>query len=80
MVRALLAPDGRRDPYPLYARLHRLGAAGPLDPALGYDVVVAGYAAADRVLRDTTFRMLDARVPVPVPVPVPGARARARGS
>ena len=60
MVRALLAPDGRRDPYPLYARLHRLGAAGPLDPALGYDVVVAGYAAADRVLRDTTFRMLDA--------------------
>ena len=60
IVRALLAPEGRRDPYPLYAQLHRLGPVGALDPALGYDVVVAGYAAADRVLRDTAFRMLDA--------------------
>src|SRR5690242_5775111 len=60
IVRALLAPQGRRDPYPLYAQLHRRGPVGTLDPALGYDVVVSGYATADRVLRDTTFRMLDA--------------------
>jgi cytochrome P450 len=60
VLKSLLSPDGRRDPYPRYAELHSLGPVSPVAPATGYDVVVCGYEAAVRVLRDTTFRMLDA--------------------
>src|SRR5262245_20377791 len=57
---SLLSPEGRRDPYPRYAELHQLGPVSPVAAATGYDTVVCGYDAAVRVLRDTTFRMLDA--------------------
>jgi cytochrome P450 len=59
-LKTLLSAEGRRDPYPHYAELHRQGQACRVDPASGYDVVVSGYEAAVRVLRDPTFRMLDA--------------------
>jgi cytochrome P450 len=54
---SLLTPEGRSDPYPLYAALHRLGgAAVPLTDA----VIVHGYHAIDAVLRDPAFRVTDA--------------------
>ena len=59
-LKELLSEEGRRNPYHFYASLHRQGEACALTEADGYDVVVHGYAAADRLLRDPTFRMLDA--------------------
>jgi cytochrome P450 len=59
-LKSLLSAEGRRDPYPRYAELHRWGQVYPVAPATGYDVVVSGYEAAVRVLRDPAFRMLDA--------------------
>jgi cytochrome P450 len=56
-VQALLTPQGRDDPYPLYAALH---AAGPVVPLAGGYVVAHGYAAVDRVLRDPAFLVEDA--------------------
>ena len=53
---ALLEPEGRADPYPLYARLHELGEAVALDGM----VLVPGYDAANAVLRDPAFRVADA--------------------
>ena len=56
----LFSPEGRKDPYPFYARLHELGQACPLDPAVDrYSAVVHGYQAVERVMRDPGFRMLD---------------------
>jgi cytochrome P450 len=50
----------RRDPYAYYAELHRRGTAGPLDAARdGYDVIVYGYDAVERVLKDPAFRLMD---------------------
>ncbi|MEV4723840.1 cytochrome P450 [Micromonospora humida] len=57
----LLGDEVRRDPYPYYARLHELGEAVALAPTAPHAVVVHGYAAAQRVLRDPVFRVLDAR-------------------
>jgi len=54
---ALLAPDGRADPYPYYAQLHELGEAVPLGPN---NVAVVGYDAINAVLRDPGFRPSDA--------------------
>jgi cytochrome P450 len=48
----LLTPEGRADPYPLYARAHELGAV--LDAGDGW-YLVAGYAAASQVLRSPMF-------------------------
>jgi cytochrome P450 len=56
----LLGEEGRRNPYPFYARLHELGQAAPLAPADRHAAVVHGYEAVGRVLRDPTFRVLDA--------------------
>jgi cytochrome P450 len=60
----LLSRQGRRDPYPFYAELHR---AGPmcLLPARQdrFDLVVHGYDAVHRVMRDPTFRVMDAEYP-----------------
>jgi cytochrome P450 len=53
---ALLAPEGRSDPYPLYASLHELGAAVAVPGA----VLVHGYEAISAVLRDPAFRVPDA--------------------
>jgi cytochrome P450 len=56
----LLSAEGRRDPYPFYAQLHRMGQACALDPAVDrYSAVVHGYEAIERVMRDPVFRMLD---------------------
>ena len=52
---ALIEPDGRQDPYPLYARLHELGPVSVLDGLL----LVPGYDAVHEVLRDPGFRVAD---------------------
>jgi cytochrome P450 len=54
---SLLTTEGRSDPYPLYAALHRLGGAAV--PVTGA-VIVHGYQAIDAVLRDPAFRVTDA--------------------
>jgi cytochrome P450 len=54
---ALLAPEGRADPYPLYAALHEMGEAVTVAPGA---VVVHGYEAINSVLRDPAFRVSDA--------------------
>jgi cytochrome P450 len=59
-LKDLLSEEGRRNPYAFYAFLHTLGQASPLGRHDGYAAVVYGYEAVDRVLRDPTFRMLDA--------------------
>jgi cytochrome P450 len=58
-LKQLLSADARRDPYPVYARLHEMGQAAALGPDDRHAAVVYGYDAADRVLRDPTFRVLD---------------------
>lgn len=60
-LKDLFSAEGRRDPYPFYAELHRMGQASPLDPGVDrYSVVVNGYEAIERLMRDPAFRMLDA--------------------
>lgn len=54
---ALLAPEGRADPYPLYAALHELGEAVAVAPGV---VVVHGYEAISAMLRDPAFLVSDA--------------------
>ena len=54
---ALLGPEGRADPYPLYAALHDLGEAVAVAPGA---VVVHGYEAINSVLRDPAFLVSDA--------------------
>ena len=59
-LKALQSADRRRDPYAYYADLHERGAAARLDAARdGYDVIVYGYEAVDRLLKDPTFRLMD---------------------
>jgi cytochrome P450 len=53
---ALLTPEGKADPYPLYAALHDAGSAVRADTM----VLVPGYDAANAVLRDPGFRLTDA--------------------
>lgn len=52
----LVSPGGRADPYPLYSALHELGEA--VEPAPG-SVVVVGYDAVNRMLRDPSFTVSD---------------------
>ncbi|WBB75969.1 cytochrome P450 [Micromonospora sp. WMMD1128] len=54
----LLGEEVRRDPYPFYARLHDLGEAVALRPDDPHALVVHGYRAVNRVLRDPVFRVL----------------------
>ncbi|MFI8080610.1 cytochrome P450 [Kitasatospora sp. NPDC086009] len=56
IIERLTADRGMADPYPLYARLHELGPAVPAGPGT---VLVAGHAAANRVLRDPGFGLED---------------------
>jgi cytochrome P450 len=56
ILTALGTPEGRADPYPLYAALHELGEVIELGPG---DVVVVGYDAINSVLRDPGFRVSD---------------------
>jgi cytochrome P450 len=53
----LISPEGRANPYPLYAALHGIGEAVELGPD---QVLVVGYDAANSVLRDPGFRVSDA--------------------
>jgi len=48
IVMELLSPEGRIDPYPLYARAHELGPAAPAGDGL---VLVSGYQACKQALR-----------------------------
>jgi cytochrome P450 len=50
-------PEGRADPYPLYAALHEMGEAVEATPD---EVLVVGYDAINSVLRDPGFRTSDA--------------------
>jgi len=54
IVSSLETPEGRADPYPLYAALHKIGEAVELGPR---DVMVIGYDAINAVLRDPGFRV-----------------------
>ncbi|WP_144121541.1 cytochrome P450 [Catellatospora sichuanensis] len=56
-MQALATAEGRADPYPHYERLR---SAGPVVPLGDGFAVVTGYAEADQVLRDASFRVTDA--------------------
>jgi cytochrome P450 len=56
ILAALTSPEGIADPYPLYAQLHRLGAAVEVQGM----VLVSSYTEINAVLRDETFRRPDA--------------------
>lgn len=60
LLRELLSDDGRRDPYPIYARLHELGPAAALPAGSRYAAIVHGYEAVGQALRDDNLRVLDA--------------------
>ncbi|MET9272683.1 cytochrome P450 [Kribbella sp. NPDC003557] len=54
ILQELLSPAGRADPFPLYAAAHRLG---PVLPVTEDVFLVAGYAAADEVLRSPGYEI-----------------------
>ena len=54
---ALMSPDGRVDPYPLYRAIH---GGGPVTAIGEGAYAVAGYAATDAILRDQRARVVDA--------------------
>ena len=56
ILTVLGTPEGRADPYPLYAQLHELGEAVEIGPD---NVMVIGYDANNSVLRDPGFRVSD---------------------
>jgi cytochrome P450 len=65
ILTSLSTPEGRANPYPLYAALHEIGQVIVLNPR---DVLVVGYDAINAVLRDPGFGVsdessLDANVP-----------------
>ena len=57
ILTSLGTPEGRADPYPLYATLHEMGEAVQIGPD---HVMVVGYDANNSVLRDPGFRVSDA--------------------
>jgi cytochrome P450 len=56
ILTALGTPEGRADPYPLYAGLHEIGKVIEAGPG---HVIVVGYDAINAVLRDPGFRVSD---------------------
>jgi cytochrome P450 len=56
ILTTLGTPEGRADPYPLYAKLHELGEV--VDTGIG-QVLVVGYDAINLVLRDPGYRVSD---------------------
>ncbi|MFG1815572.1 cytochrome P450 [Kribbella sp. NPDC049174] len=59
LLAALGSEQGRRDPMPLFAELHRIGPVCRLEPGSSpYAVVVNGYDAAQEALKDTRFHRL----------------------
>jgi cytochrome P450 len=72
-LQGLLSRQGRRDPYPFYAELHRNGPVCLLDGKRDrFDLVVHGFDAVNRVLRDPVFRIMDADYPDRRPSPSAG--------
>jgi cytochrome P450 len=59
ILTALGTPEGRADPYPLYATLHEMGEAVQIGPD---HLMVVGYDAINSVLRDPGFRVSDESV------------------
>ncbi|HEX6472713.1 MAG TPA: cytochrome P450 [Streptosporangiaceae bacterium] len=57
-IAALVAPEGRRDPYPLYEVLRSYGNLVPIKRGL---IVAVGYAECDRALREPKLRVQDGR-------------------
>lgn len=56
----LASEEVRRNPYPFYADLHRLGPVCRVEEGTSrYHYVVHGYEAAGKVLRDPVFRVVD---------------------
>lgn len=56
----LSSAEVRLDPHPFYAELHRQGPACRVEPGSSrYQVVVHGYDAAARALRDNTLKVVD---------------------
>ncbi|TCN38738.1 cytochrome P450 [Kribbella orskensis] len=55
LLAELQTDDGRRAPYPLYARLHELGPVNLTPASPAYAAVANGYAAVDQILRDPRF-------------------------
>jgi cytochrome P450 len=53
----LRTPEGRIDPYPAYAALHRHGTLFVME---GFSPVVVGYSVADQLLRDPRIMVDDA--------------------
>jgi cytochrome P450 len=53
----IATPEGRANPYPLYAALHELGEAIEAGPG---EVLVVGHDAISSILRDPAFRVTDA--------------------
>jgi len=63
-LRQLLSREGRRDPYPHYTELHRHGPVCRLaGDEFRFDIVVHGFEAANKVMRDPVFRVMDADYP-----------------
>jgi cytochrome P450 len=59
VLAALGSEQGRRDPMPLFAELHRIGPVCRLEPGSSpYAVVVNGFYAAQEALKDTRFHRL----------------------
>jgi len=59
VVAALGSEQGRRDPMPLFAELHRIGPVCRLTPGTSpYAFVINGYDAAQDALKDTRFHRL----------------------
>ncbi|MGW4896641.1 cytochrome P450 [Kitasatospora sp. NPDC004240] len=56
IIEQLVSEQGTTDPYPLYERAHELGPAAPAGPGT---LLVAGHAAANRVLRNPAFGVVD---------------------
>jgi cytochrome P450 len=56
ILTALITPEGREDPYPLYARLQEVGEVVQAGP---HDMFVVGYDAINSVLRDPGFGVCD---------------------
>lgn len=56
----LVSAEGRQDPFRYYAWLHEQGEVARLRRGERHAAVVYGYRAANQVLRDPNFRVLDA--------------------
>jgi cytochrome P450 len=63
-LKALLSKEGRLDPFPHYAELHRLGPVCVLpDPVDRFDVVVHGYDAVQQALKSPALHVMTGDYP-----------------